>query len=102
MVQETIKMVKEAEAKAEQILKDAAAQCAGIVEKAKADGEQLKEEQVSAAKAQAQAAMDVSKKESEKTMASVESDLRNEIAALQKAAAGKEAEAIDAVIAQLY
>ena len=92
MVQETIKVVQEAEAKADEILKNAGTQCAEIVEAAKGEAKQLKEAKIKEAKDQAQKAMEVSKKESEKTMKSVETDIQKEIAALKKSAAKKEAQ----------
>ena len=102
VVQETIKVVQEAEAKADEILKNAGTQCAEIVEAAKGEAKQLKEAKIKEAKDQTQKAMEVSKKESDQAMESVEAGIQKEIAALKKLAAKKEAQAIDAVIAQLY
>lgn len=102
MVQETIKVVQETEAKADQILRDAQEQCAAIVEKAQADAKQLKDHEIQEAKAKAQSAMEVSQKESDQAMAGVESDIQKEIAALKELAAAKEAQAIEGIISQLY
>ena len=102
MVAETIKKVQKAEGKADTIAKECRQQCADMVEQAKAEAVKLKEEKIQRAKQAASDAMAASKKEAEKTMESVEADIRNEVAALRTLAAGKEAQAIDAVIANLF
>lgn len=102
MVAETIKKVQEAEGKAEAIAKECRQQCADMVEQAKADAAKEKEAKIQKARQAASDAMAASKKEAEKAMESVEADIQNEVAALRTLAAGKEAQAIEAVIANLF
>lgn len=102
MLEETIKAVQSAETQADQILKDASAQSIAIVDAAKKAAEQLKETRVQEAKAKAEAARKASEAETEKTLISVEAEIQKEIAALKKGAVGKEAQAIDEIIRQLF
>ena len=102
MVAETIKKVQEAEGKADQIAKECRQQCTDMVEQAKKEACELKEARLQDAKAKAGAAMEASKKEAEKFMESVEADIQKEIAALKTLAAGKEAQATEAIIESLF
>ena len=102
MVAETIKKVQEAEGKADSIAKDCRQQCTDMVDQAKKDALQLKEARLQEAKEKAGAAMEASKKEAEKFMESVDADIQKEIAALKTLAAGKEAQATEAVIKALF
>ena len=76
MVAETIKKVQEAEGKADAIAKECRQQCTDMVDQAK--------------------------KDAEKFMESVDADIQKEIAALKTLAAGKEAQATEAVIKTLF
>ena len=102
MVAETIKKVQETEGKADTIARECRQQCAEMVEQAKAEAEEQKKEKIQRARQAASDAMEASKKEAEKTMESVEADIQQEVAALRTLAAGKEAKAIEAVIANLF
>ena len=102
MVAETIKKVQEAEGKADSIAKECRQQCTDMVDQAKKDALQLKEARLQEAKEKAGAAMEASKKEAEKFMESVEADIQKEIAALKTLAAGKEAQATEAIIESLF
>lgn len=101
MVEETIKAVKDAEAKAGEILKAAAQKASDIVEKARADGTVLQEQEVKIAKEAAEAEK-TSAREGLLKMLAQDEESDKEIAALKALAAGKESQAIDMIIGQLY
>ena len=90
MVEETIRSIKETEAQAEQIVKDAQEQCSRILDEAAKEAGQWKEEQIQQAMQKARQALDASKQ-----------FIAGEIQSLKEAALQKEEEAVGLVISGL-
>ncbi len=102
MLEETIKAVQRAEAEADQIIKDAAAQSAVIVDAAKKAAAQLKETKIQEAKEQAKAAKKRAEADANEEFVSVDAKIQEEIASLKREASGKGAQAVDEVIRHLF
>ena len=96
MLQETIKAVKDAENKAETILKEADEKVISLREQANQDAKTLKEEEAKKAREHA------AKAKAESEMKIFDSETEKEIAALKQMAAAKENKAIEMVISSLY
>ena len=102
MVQETMQAVKEAENKAEQILKAAAEEASAILDQAKVQAQEEKEKQIRAAQEKAASDMAALRSSSEKEWEGQSVESEKDIAALRELASAKEAQAIDLVISKLY
>lgn len=101
MVGDTIRAVKDAEAKADKLLKDAQEKGDALVEEAKKEAARMEEE---AAKAGKQAAADMEEKSQREGDAYLEMAMegaKSDIAALRTLASGKESEAVELIISQL-
>lgn len=101
MVEETIKTIKETEAKAEEIIKNAEAKSAEILEKAAKDAKQLKSQAVTEANTKADADMKAAIEIGERDASEALADVEAEIQKLREAAKSKEDETIASVIADL-
>lgn len=101
MVEETIQVIRETEAKAEAIVKDAEVQCRKILEDASRQAEDLKAEQIRMIREKADAIMNDAKEQGAQTQKNSMSEVENEIQALKEAAASRADEAAGLVISQL-
>lgn len=101
MVEETIQVIRETEAKAEAIVKDAEVQCRKILEDASAQAEDLKAEQIRQIREKADAIMNDAKEQGAQTQKTSVSDVEREISALKETAASRQGEAVSLVISQL-
>ncbi len=101
MVEETIRTIKETENDAEEMIKKADATCTTILEDAERSAKEMKEKAETQAKEKALSVLDTAKEAGKASVQKVLAQVEDEIAALKKAAGAKEAEAIQAVIADL-
>lgn len=101
MVEETIQVIKETEAKADAIVKDADAQCKKMLEQASQRVETLKAEQIAGAQKKAESMLQQAKAEGEKSQETAVLTVLKEVEALKELASQKEREAISLVITQL-
>lgn len=102
MLQETIKAVKDAESKAESILREADEKAAAIKEQAAGEAEFLKEEEMKKAREQAALVLEAAKTKADGEKGVFDSDTEKEITELRRMAAEKENHAIEVVISGLY
>lgn len=102
VLQETIKAVKEAEAKAEEIVKTAEEKAEAMEQKASQDAELLKKRESGEAREKASEAMNAEKVKAASQEASFDAETAKEIAALKQVAAEKESQAIQMVISELF
>lgn len=101
MVEETIQVIRETEAKAEAIVKDAEVQCRKILEEASAKAEDLKAEQIKEIREKADAIMNDAKEQGAQAQQTSMTEVENEIQALKETAASRKDEAVSLVISQL-
>ncbi|MBU3875921.1 ATPase [Faecalicatena sp. AGMB00832] len=101
MVEETIQVIRETEAKAEAIVKDAEVQCKKILEDASVKAGDLKAEQIGQAREKADAIMDNAKEQGAQAQKTSMSDVEHEIQTLKETAASRVDEAVGLVISQL-
>jgi F0F1-type ATP synthase membrane subunit b/b' len=102
MIEDSIKAVREAEAKADQLIADAKRQADEIVAKAKADAEQLKADAANEDSARLAEAMEKAKEAGEKALAAGEERSAKIVEELLAKAAPKTGSAVDAVIGGLF
>jgi vacuolar-type H+-ATPase subunit H len=102
MIEDSIKAVREAEAKADQLIADAKRQADEIVAKAKADAEQLKADAANEDSAHLAEAMEKAKEAGEKALAAGEERSAKIVEELLAKAAPKTGSAVDAVIGGLF
>lgn len=101
MLQETMKTVCDAEAKADDIVKQAKEEAQGIIDKANKDAMQVVEQAEADSKAKLKDAAILQKKDEEKQTTKALDRAAAEIGSLREIAAGKEAAAIDMIINEL-
>lgn len=101
MVEETIQVIRETEAKADSIVREAEVKSNQIVDDAAKQAKQWKEEQLAAMERNMQKAMSDAKEEGERVQAETLSKIEKEVVALKELASGKEEEAVSLVISQL-
>lgn len=101
MVEETIQVIRETEAKAEAIVEDAEVQCKRILEEASRQAEDLKAGQILEVRKKADAIMENAKEQGAQAQKNAMTDVENEIRALKETAASREDEAVSLVISQL-
>ena len=101
MIEESVKAVKEAEAKALELVSDAKKKADAIVQEARRDAEQiLADVEVECRKAQTDR-MDAAKAEGEKALAEAEAESAKDVEALKTLTEGRMADAKKAVIREL-
>ena len=101
MVEETIQVIRETEAKADAITRDAEVKGNQIVDDAEKQAKQWKEEHLAAMEEKMQKAMSDASEEGERVQAETLSKIEKEVIALKELASAKEEEAVSLVIAQL-
>ena len=101
MVEETIQVIRETEAKAGAIVKEADAKCRKILDDASKEADMLKADQVEAIRRQAESMMEAAKEQGAQAQKNAMTDVENEIRALKETAASREDEAVSLVISQL-
>lgn len=101
MVEETIQVIRETEAKAEAIVKDAEVQCREILEEASKKAEGLKADRIQEMRKKADAMMEEAKEKGVQSQKAAMSDVENEMRILKEFAASKEGEAVNLVMSQL-
>ncbi len=102
MVEETIQVIRETEAKADAITRDAEVKGNQIVDDAEKQAKQWKEEQLAVMEEKMQKAMTDAREEGEWVQAErTLSKIEKEVVALKEFASVKEEEAVSLVIAQL-
>ena len=102
MIQETIKAVKEAEAKAQQKIKDASVRAQSIISEAEKEAEIILRSAVRAAGEQAACDMKSADERSHSTENTVVGQAEEELAALKKKAESKHEQAIQTVMDSLF
>ncbi|HBB61123.1 MAG TPA: hypothetical protein DCZ61_04955 [Lachnospiraceae bacterium] len=102
MIQESVKAVKDAEARAEAMIAEAKAKAAEIQKQAGARSEQILKDAEAAAKQEYDGKMAQARADGESRLAEADSEIRKEIDALKAAAAQKEEAAIERVIEKLW
>lgn len=102
MIQETIKAVKEAEAKAQQKIKDASVRAQSIISEAEKEAENIIRKSETAAGEQAASDMKAAKERAHSTENTVVGQVEEELAALKKKAESKHEQAIQAVMDSLF
>lgn len=101
MVEETIQVIRETEAKAEALVKDAEVQSKRILEDASKEAESLKEAMLKEIRLKADTIMADAKEQGAQSQKKAMSDVEDDIKSLKEAAASKEDEAVSLVISQL-
>lgn len=101
MVEETIQVIRETEAKADAITGDAEVKGNQIVDDAEKQAKQWKEEQLAVMEEKMQKAMTDAREEGKRVQAETLSKIEKEVVALKELASVKEEEAVSLVIAQL-
>ena len=101
MIQETIKAVKEAEAKAQQKIKDASVRAQSIISEAEKEAENIIRKAETAAGEQA-SDMKAAEERAHSTENTVVGQAEEELAALKKKAESKREQAIQAVMDSLF
>lgn len=101
MVEETIKAIKETEAKAEDIVKGADVQCKKMLDDASKEAEKLKADQIEKIRQTADAMMAEAKEKGAQSQQAAMKNVEIEIEALRELASVKEEEAVSLVISQL-
>lgn len=102
MIQETIRAVKEAEAKAQQKINDASARAQDIVSAAEKEAGEIIRKAEAAADGQAASDMEAAEKRAHGTENAVGQQVEEELAALKKNAESKREQAIRAVMDSLF
>lgn len=101
MVEETIQLIRETEAKAEAVVKDADAQCRKILDDASTEADTLKAGQMEEIRKRAAAMMEAAKEQGAQSQKDAMSAVEKEISALKQLASEKEETAVSLVISQL-
>lgn len=101
MAQETIDVIRQAEAEAEAAEKDALRQAEAIVAEAEARGGQLKAEMVRAAREAAARAEEDAKAQGEQMMQAAGTEELKELEALRSTVAGKQQMAVKIILSEL-
>ena len=101
MVEETIQVIRETEAKADALTRDAEVKGNQIVDDAEKQAKQWKEEQLAVMEEKMQKAMTDAREEGKRVQAETLSKIEKEVVALKELASVKEEEAVSLVIAQL-
>lgn len=101
MVEETIQVIRETEAKAGTIISDADQEYKKILENAHKEAEQLKTDQKDTALKKAEAVMETAHKRGEEIRIKSVADTGNEINLLKEIALKREGEAISLIVSQL-
>lgn len=101
MLEETLKSVKDAEAKAEEVIKDADAKAASILEEAKAKAQAMKEDTAKSIRSASQKMRDAAKAEGDVQLQEAENEAKREIEALKELIIPKKPEVVKAVISEL-
>lgn len=102
MIQETIKAVKEAEAKAQQKIKDASVRAQSIISEAEKEAENIIRKAETAAGEQAASDMKAAEERAHSTENTVVGQAEEELAALKKIAESKHEQAIQTVMDSLF
>lgn len=101
MIEETIQVIRETEAKAEALVKDAEVQCKKILEEASKEAESLKADKIHEIRLKADTMMADAKEQGAQSQKAALSEVENDIKSLKEAAASKEDEAVSLVMSQL-
>jgi vacuolar-type H+-ATPase subunit H len=101
VLEDTLKAVKEAEAKADDIVKEAEAKAASILNDAKAEAQALKDDTRQKVRSKNQEVAAKTQAEGEVQLQAAAEDVQKEIAALKELIAPKKKDAVDAVISSL-
>lgn len=101
MVEKTIHEIKETEAKADAIVKDAEIKSREILENAVKEAADIKAEQAQTAKQKAESDMARAKEAGAQSMSEVLSQIEQEVMNLKASALAKEEDAVNLVISQL-
>ncbi|WP_243117372.1 ATPase [Muricomes intestini] len=101
MVEETIELIRETEANAEAIVKDADERYRIILEEANQKAQRLKTEQRDTVLKEAEAVREAARRSGEDLQRTAASDIENEIKLLKENASKREQEAISLVVSQL-
>ena len=101
MVEETIQLIRETEAKAEAVVKDADAQCRKILDDASKEADTLKAGQMEEIRKRAASMMEAAKEQGAQSQKDAMSAVEKEISALKQLASEKEETAVSPVISQL-
>lgn len=101
MAKETIDVIRQAEAAAEIVEKDAAKQAEAIVAEAKARGGQLRADLVKAAREAAARAEEEAKAQGGQMMQAAGAEEAKELEALENAVAEKQQKAVEVILAEL-
>lgn len=101
MVEDTIRVIRETEAEADKLIKDAEAKSRKIVEEACKEAEDLTEAKISESRISAEEAGKRAEKDGERARETSRENVEKEIRALKELASHKMGEAVDAVLAEL-
>ena len=101
MVEETIQVIRETEAKAEAVVKDADAQCRKILDDASKKADTLKAGQMEEIRKRAASMMEAAKEQGAQSQKDAMSAVEKEISALKQLASEKEETAVSLVVSQL-
>lgn len=101
MVKQTIQAIKETEAKAGVIVKDAQVQCKKILEDASKQAQKRKEENIEKALKEAESMMEAVRAQGEQIQQKAAVAVENEVGVLKQLAFEKEETAVGLAIAQL-
>mgnify|MGYP002596133756 CR=1 FL=1 len=99
MVEETIRVIRETESQADQIVKHAQDQYNKLLEEARKEADKIRTEQLQSAKQKAEQEMEAARSRGETAAANIA--IEQEIKALKENALKKEAEAVELVISKL-
>ncbi len=101
MLEETLKSVKDAEAKAEEMIKDADAKAASILEEAKVKASALKEDTVKNLRSLSEKTTQAVQTEGNVQLDTAAKEAEREIEALKELIVPKKPEAVEAIISAL-
>lgn len=101
MVEQTIQVIRDTEAKADTIVRTAQEDCTKIIEEAVKKAAEIKAEELQKVKEKAEASMKLAQDDGEKVTEEQTSRIEKEVQALKALALDKEEEAISLVISQL-
>ena len=101
MVEETIQVIRETEAKAGAIVKEADAKCRKILDDASKEADMLKARHVEEIRRQAESMMEAAKEQGAQSLKEAAVAVEKEISALKELASEKEEQAVSLVISQL-
>lgn len=101
MVEETIRVIRETEAQADALVKEADVRCSEMLEKAAKDAADYRAEELKAMKQQAERAMEDARQEGTRLLEKAQTEIEQEVKLLKETALTKEDEAVGLVISQL-